>query len=103
MRGCHRGDHSQVRSGDLGESLDLARTIGSKLHHRHLVFFFRRRSVRGKPTRLLKLPSVFKTLPRSDFLSKNASSRIAATISLVVVLPLDPVMANTFGAIISRR
>src|SRR5262245_19064687 len=40
MGGSHSGDHSDVRRGDLGESVDLAWTIGSKLHNHHLVVFF---------------------------------------------------------------
>ena len=90
-------DDAHVRPRDLGEPLNFSWTVGADFDDGD---FVRRRSLRrvnGKPTRLLKLPSVLSTLPRNVWPFKTASAKIAAAISLVVVLPLEPVMAITFG------
>ncbi len=57
----------QVGVGDFGQALDFAGMIGAKFDHREFVVScVNRNSVSGRPTKLLKLPSVLRTLPRND-------------------------------------
>jgi len=51
--------------------------------------------VSGTPVSVFRLPSVLRTLKRV--------ARIAASISLVEVLPLEPVMPTTIGPASSNR
>ena len=99
----HAGNNAEVRIGNLRQALNFAGMVGAEFDHRDSVVLVRRNSVSGKPTKLFKFPSVLRTLRRNDWPSNLPCAMIAATISLVVVLPLEPVMASTLGASFSRR
>ena len=82
--GCAAFDSALISPRSL---IPISMTAASKL-------LFKPKSVRGRPISLLKLPSVFSVLNRAESTAK--------IISLVDVLPTEPVTPHNFRLNLSR-
>ena len=87
MRGADVGDDADGGPRDRGERRDLAAVVHADLDHDARRSRARRSSVSGTPYSLFRLPCGLEAGRRPP--------RIAAHISLVVVLPLLPVIATS--------
>jgi len=95
----HRRDYADVGIGDLGEALNLhPADCLAELPQPPSVLLAQNAKASVAVHQIVEISFRFKNFAAPRLPPAKASWRIAATISLVVVLPLEPVIASTFGA-----